>query len=146
MYQVQEATTESQVVTAQQTVTARFFVGTPTAGATTTPQPVLSKIQIATSVNANGEPTNSVTTASSGGTIYVSARVHDVSAGATYTAVIGTVEGAGIASGEIVVERNATNAWLSFPFAINGTIAPGRYAAFVYTDGVLLGSIVFNLS
>lgn len=145
LYQEQEATSESQVVASQQTVTARFFTGTPTAGATETPQPVLSRLTIATSVNSNGEPTNSVTSASAGGTLYVSARIHDVSAGSVYYAVIGRVDGSSIAQSEISVEQSATNAWLSFPFAINGTIAPGEYAAFVYIDGVLLGSVVFNL-
>ena len=145
MYQEQDATSESQVVSMQQTVTSRIFEGTPTAGATTTPQPVLARLTIATSVNSNGEPSNSVTSASSGGTIYVSARVHDVSAGSVYYAVIGRVDGTAITQSEITVEQDATNAWLSFPFAINGTIGPGEYAAFVYIDGVLLGSVVFDL-
>ena len=145
MYQRSDATEESRVASVQQTVTAGFFSGTPTAGPTTTPQPVLSSLRIATSVGANGEPANSVTSASASGTIYVSARIHDVSAGSIYYAILGRKDGTSIAQAEVTVERSSTNAWLSFPFSINGTLPGGEYAAFIYIDGVLLGSITFTL-
>jgi hypothetical protein len=145
LFQERDATEESQVVAVQQTETARFFSGTPTAGATSTPQPVLSMLRVATSVGGNGEPLNEVTSASAGGTIYISARIHDVSAGSTYFAILGRKDGTSITQAEITVERSAPNVWLSFPFAINGTLPGGEYAAFIYIDGVLLGSIVFNL-
>lgn len=145
LYQEQDATEESQVVSVQQTETARFFSGTPTAGPTSTPQPVLSMLKLSTSVGGNGEPLNEVTSASVGGTIYISARIHDVSAGGRYYAILGRKDGTSITQSEITVEQNATNLWLSFPFAINGTLPGGEYAAFIYIDGVLLGSIVFNL-
>jgi hypothetical protein len=145
MFQEREATEESQVVSVQQTETARIFSGTPTAGPTSTPQPVLSVLRLSTSVSSNGEPLNEVTSASAGGTIYISARIHDVSAGATYYAVLGRKDGTSITQSEITVQSSATNAWLSFPFAINGTLPGGEYAAFIYIEGVLLGSIVFNL-
>lgn len=145
MFQQQEATQESQVVSVQQTETARFFSGTPTAGPTSTPQPVLSVLRLATSVGGNGEPLNELTSAPAGGTIYIAARIHDVSAGSTYYAVLGRKDGTSITQTEITVESSATNAWLSFPFAINNTLPGGEYAAFIYIDGVLLGSIVFNL-
>jgi len=145
LYQESDATEESRVASVQQTVTANIFAGTPTAGPTVTPQPVLSSLRIATSVGSNGEPSNPGSSASRGGTVYVSARVHEVSAGAVYYAILGYKDGTSIAQAEITVERSASNAWLSFPFAINGTMAPGEYAAFIYTDGVLLGSIVFQL-
>jgi hypothetical protein len=147
LYQEREldSTQESQVVAAQETVNAQFFSGTPTAGATSTPQPVLSSLRIATSVSGSGEPTNEVTSASAGGTIYVSARIHDVTAGSVYYAILGRKDGTAITQAEITVDRSASNAWLSFPFAINGTLGGGEYAAFIYIDGVLLGSIVFDL-
>lgn len=144
-YQEQEATRESQVASAQETTTARFFSGTPTAAPTATPQPVLSSLRVATSIGSNGEPLNQLRSASRNGTIYVSARIHDVTGGTVYAAVLGRPDGASIATSELTASRSATNAWFSFPFAINGTLPGGQYAAFVYTDGVLLGSIVFEL-
>jgi len=146
MYQEQEATESSQVESAQQTETARFFAGTPVAGPTSTPQPVLSSLRLSTSVGSNGEPLDERSNAPAGGTIYASARIHDLSPGSTYYAVLGRKDGTAITQGEITVEQGADNAWLSFPFAINGTLPPGEYAVFIYTEGVLLGSLVFNLT
>ncbi len=144
-YQEQEATQQAQVPEMQATTTARFFSGTPSPEPTSTPWPVLSELTLATSVDGGGAPQNRVRSASAQGTIYVSARIHDLTAGTRFVAVLGRTDNSEIARSEQSPERSAQNGWISFPFAINGTLPGGEYAVFIYADGVLLGSIVFSL-
>ena len=144
-YEEQEATRQSQVPEVQATTTARFFSGTPQAEPTATPWPVLSEIALATSVDGSGAPLNRVKSASAGGTIYISARIHDLTAGTDFVAVLGRTDNSEIARSEQTPDRSSQNGWLSFSFAINGTLPGGEYAVFIYADGTLLGSIVFSL-
>jgi hypothetical protein len=144
-YEEQEATQQSSVPEVQATTTARFFSGTPDAQPTPTPRPVLAELTLATSIDGSGAPQNRVTSASAQGTIFVAARIHDLTGGTNYVAVLGRTDNSEIARSEQSPDRSAQNAWVSFPFAINGTIPGGEYAVFIYADGTLLGSIVFSL-
>lgn len=144
-YQEQEATQQARVPEVQATTTARFFSGTPEAEPTSTPWPVLSELTLATSVSGDGSPQNRVKSASAQGMIYIAARIHDVTAGTNLVAVLGRTDNSEIARSEQSPERSAQNAWVAFPFAINGTLPGGEYAVFIYADGTLLGSIVFDL-
>lgn len=144
-YQEQEATQQARVPEVQATTTARFFSGTPAPEPTSTPWPVLSELTVSTAVGSDGAPQNRVESASAQGTIYIAARIHDVTAGTNFVAVLGRTDNSEIARSEQSPDRSAQNAWVSFPFAINGTLPAGKYAVFIYADGTLLGSIVFNL-
>jgi hypothetical protein len=144
-YEEQEATHQAKVPEVQATTTARFFSGTPEAQPTPTPRPVLAELTVATSVDGSGAPQNRVTSASVQGTIYAAARIHDLTGGTNFIAVLGRVDNTEIARSEQSPDRSATNGWVSFPFAINGTLPGGEYAVFIYADGTLLGSIVFSL-
>jgi hypothetical protein len=144
-YAEQEATQQSRVPDVQATTTARFFSGTPEAQPTSTPWPVLSELTLATSVDGSGAPQSRVDSASAQGTIYIAARIHDLTAGTNFVAVLGRTDNSEITRSEQIPDRSAQNGWVSFPFAINGTLPGGEYAVFVYADGTLLGSIVFSL-
>jgi hypothetical protein len=144
-YQEQEATQQAQVPEVQATTTARFFSGTPSAEPTSTPWPVLSELTLATSVAGDGSPQNRVKSASAQGTVYIAARIHDLTAGTPFVAVLGRTDNSEIARSEQSPERSVQNGWIAFPFAINGTLPGGEYAVFIYADGTLLGSIVFSL-
>lgn len=144
-YQEQEATRQARVPEVQATTTARFFSGTPAPEPTSTPWPVLSELTVSTSVGSDGAPQNRVESASAQGTIFIAARIHDVTAGTNFVAVLGRTDNSEIARSEQSPDRSVQNAWVSFPFAINGTLPGGEYAVFIYADGTLLGSIVFNL-
>ena len=144
-YADQEATHQARVPEVQATTTARFFSGTPEPEPTSTPWPVLSELTLATSVDGGGAPQNRVQSASAQGTIYIAARIHDLTAGTPFVAVLGRTDNSEIARSEQTPERSAQNGWVAFPFAVNGTLPGGEYAVFIYADGTLLGSIVFTL-
>jgi hypothetical protein len=125
-------------------VRERFFPPTPSPGPTRTPIPTLEELVLATSVNADGRPSNSVESVSGGGTLYAAAHVHDLTEGAVAAAVWSTIDGGEIARQEIPIEENVDERWLSFPFNVG--VGPGEYAMSVYVDGSLLNSIVFRVS
>lgn len=142
-YEERDATKQSQMPEVQETTTARFFGGTPTAISTNPPVPVLAELTLATSVNSDGSPQNAVKNAS-GGTIYVSARIRNVVAGQVFTAVWGRPDGTEIERVDQTAASSAATAWISFPWPSAGSQGSGEYAVFIYAGSSLLGSVVFQ--
>lgn len=104
--------------------------------------PTLEQITLATSVNGDGSPNNTVASVSEG-TFYVSANVFDLHEGQVATAILGAVTGEELTRSEIRVERDTESRWLSFEF--NGSdLNVGEYAVFIYVDSELLNSLVFS--
>lgn len=142
-YEQHEATRRAELPIVQATTTARFFSGTPTAGPTTTPIAVLADLALATSVNGDGSPQNEVRDAG-GGTIYASAKVHNVTKGTVFTAVWGKPDGTEIFRTQVTAESSNGDQWFSFAWDGIGGQPGGDYAVFIYADSMLIGSLAFS--
>ncbi len=143
-YEQHEATRKAELPIVQATTTARFFSGTPTAGPTTTPIAVLADIALATSVNGDGSPQNEVRSAG-GGTIYASAKVHNVTKGTLFTAIWGKPDGTEIFRSEVTADVSSGDQWFSFAWDGVGGQPSGDYAVFIYADSMLIGSLAFQV-
>ena len=143
-YEEHEATRVAQMPIVQATTTARFFSGTPEIVPTPTPIAVLADLALATSVNGDGSPQNEVRNAG-GGTIYVSAKVHNVTKGTVFTAVWGKPDGTEITRTEQTADSSRGDRWFSFSWDGVGGQPPGDYAVFIYADSMLIGSLAFQV-
>lgn len=142
-YEEHEGTRQAQLPIVQATTTARFFSGTPNAEPTSTPIAILADLTLATSVNGDGSPQNEVRRAS-GGNIFVSAKVHNVTEGTVFTAIWGRPDGTEIARTEITADASAGDQWFAFSWDGIGGEPPGSYAVFIYADAMLIGSVAFD--
>jgi hypothetical protein len=126
-------------------IATKFFSTTPTPAPTRTPIVVIADLAIATAVDSSGAPRQRVRSVPASGTMYVTALLRYVTAGSTVVATLGTIDGQSFFSTEYTIPTSADETWVSFQWNLNGSIASGRYAAYVWVDGSLLNSIVFTI-
>jgi hypothetical protein len=145
-FEAQEAEKTQQVPLAQQTELAETFLqptGTPVA--TFTPIALLSEIVIATSLDSSGGPANDVDSVRVGTqSVYLAARLTNLSGGETITMDLMNDDGAVLASGDQQAQASSGPQWYTATLNLSG-VSSGTYAGAVRINGQLLNSIVFTV-
>lgn len=126
-------------------IATRFYSATATAAPTLAPNPVLAELAIATAIDADGAPRTIVRSVPARGTMYVTALIRDVPDGARIVASLGTIDAQFLFSTEAIATSPAGAQWFALQWNLDGSVAPGRYAAYVFVDGEILESIVFEI-
>ena len=133
---------------AQATWTAKeFFPPTPTPGPLPPPLPTLESLQITTSVGAGGEPQGDFASVpADAGTVYADALLDGVHAGQVISARWVDAGGNTIATARVPIDADANQQWAALPLTLNGSLAPGEYAVYLYAGERRLNSVVFSVS
>lgn len=127
------------------TSTAReFFPPTPTPGPELPPPPTLESLVVTLGIGAGDSPQqNLASIPADTGTVYASAQLLGLVAGQRIDAVWTDAVSNEVGRSEQSVVANAGQQWVSLPLAVNGRLAPGDYAVYLFADGRRLGSVVF---
>ena len=143
----QRAATESPILGPAQVtaIATRFFAASPTPIPTRPPRPVLAELAIASAIEPDGAPRTIVRSVPASGTMYVTALIRDVPDGARVVASLGTIDAQFLFSTEMIATSPAAAQWFALQWNLDGSVEPGRYAAFVFVDGEVLESIVFEI-
>jgi hypothetical protein len=127
-------------------IATRFYSVTATPEPTRTPMPVLAEMAIATAIDDAGAPRSIVRSVAATGTMYVCAKIVDVQAGSQLVASLGTIDAQMLFSTELQATTTGGSQWFAFQWNLDGSVPPGRYAAYVFVDGAILESIVFTIT
>jgi hypothetical protein len=146
-FQSQEATRVQQLPGAQATQIAEQFKASPTAPPPTmTPNAAVSDLALASSVNGDGSPGNTLRSvpANSSQTIYAVARIANIQGGQVVSAVWRTEDGSIIASVDQTPGASASPQWVSFPVQFGGSLPRGTYSVAIFIGNDLLQSLAFR--
>lgn len=143
--QARDAESSPELDPQQATFTAReFFPPTPTPTPAPPLPPTLESLAIARSVGAGDLPTESLASVPADtGIVYASALLNGVVAGQRVEAVWTDLFGNQLAVSTQEVAADAGQQWISLPYEMNGGLAPGDYAVYLFADDRRLGSLVF---
>jgi hypothetical protein len=146
-FQSQEATRVQQLPAAQATELARHFKASPTAPQPTmTPNAAVADLALASSVNGDGSPGNTLRSvpANSSQTIYAVASISNLQGGQVVTAAIRSEDGSIIAAVDQTPGASGSPQWVSFPVQLGGALPRGTYSVAIFIGDDLLQSLAFE--
>lgn len=143
--QARDAESSPELDPQQATYTAtQFFPPTPTATPGPPQPPTLESLVVALNVGAGDAPAESLASVpADSGVVYASALLNQLAAGQQIEAVWTDMFGTEVGAAEREVAVDAGQQWVSLPFEMNGRLAPGDYAVYLFADDRRLGSLVF---
>jgi len=143
--QARDAQATTQLDNQQATFTARqFFPPTPSPTAAPPPLPTLESLVITLGIGAGDAPqSNLASVPADTGVLYASASLHNLTAGQQIEAVWTDMFGTEVGTAAQEAPVDAGQQWISLPLEVNGRLAPGDYAVFLFVDDRPLGSLVF---
>jgi hypothetical protein len=146
-FQNEEAEQTPQLPGAQATQFARQF-GSPEASPepTITPHAGISELVLASSVNNDGSPGNTIQSVPAGSsqTLYAAARITNIQPGQYVAALLRTEDGGVIATSEQSPGASSSPQWVNFPFQLGG-LGRGSYSVAIVIGDDLLESIAFDV-
>ncbi len=123
---------------------AEYFPPTPTPPPHLPPPPTLDTLEVALSVGPGDVPQqNLASVPADAGTVYASALLSELVAGQRIDAVWTDAFSNEVGRSQQTVTGNAGQQWIALPLAMNGQLAAGEYAVYLFADGRRLGSVVF---
>ena len=140
---------ETPQLSAQQaTRTAQtFFSPTATPAAPTVVPPKLETLVITLGVGPDGGPSGSyLSVPVDAGTAYAAGRLSDVRAGQVVSAIWTDAFGNHMGTFEVELAADAATQWVSVPLQLNGALAAGEYAVYLFGGGRQLGSLAFMVT
>lgn len=145
--QRQDTAEEANLPAQQATFTAQeYFPPTPTPLPTRPPAPALASLVIALALGAGNEPVDEYAAVpTNAGTIYASARLDGLRAGQVVSASWTDANNTVVATSRFDIPAGADRDWVALPLALDGSLAPGDYAVYLFADDRPLNSLVFRL-
>lgn len=146
--QAREAAASPVLAGAQATSTARQFAQpTPKPTKGPPPPPTLERLVITTGLGGDNAPQGSLASVpATAGTVYADALLHDLRDGQVIGASWTNGSGAVVSTSTVEVERDAAQGWIALPLGLNGSLAPGEYAVFLFANERRLSSVVFGVT
>jgi len=145
--QARDAASSPTLPRAQATrTTQRFFPTATPSKPTPPPLPTLGSLVITLGLGGDGSPQGSYASVpADAGTAYAAALLKGVYEGQIAAARWVDATGLTLTTSKFEVESNADQSWVGLPLTLNGSVAPGEYAVYLFVGERRLGSLLFRI-
>ncbi len=128
-------------------IAQRYFPATPAASPPPSLPPVVGMLAVTLAANGDGSPQGSYASVpTDAGTVLVSARLDDASAGQSIAAVWTDAFGNEIGRSDQELTADAAVQWVALPLQLSAGVAPGPYGVWLFADDNRIASLGFGLT
>ena len=145
--QARDAATDPDLPRQQATRTAeRFFPKTPTPTPAPPPLPTVAELVMTVGFGGDAPQGRYASVPADAGTVYAAALLNGVHDGQVVAASWVDAVGGTVNTSRVEIEADAGQRWVGLPLDLNGALAPGEYAVYLFVGERRLGSLLFQIT